>query len=275
MKYKISEFASILGVTPDTLRLYEKYGIIKPIISDENNYRYFDDLDARNILRSRWYRSFNIPLSESTLLTNQADLDSIIGKFENREKELKEEIKKTKMLLDNLHETIDTCKKMKFSLGKCFVQDFPSIYRIIQTDHYNLISVSDTSLHEIVKQWMDLLPYTFYSFRIDQNFLLEDNLNSNLNNSYNFGLTITEKDAILLNIDINEYVEYYPSQNCIMSIIKIPEGSHISTKNIGHMLSYAKANNYTICGDIFGRVILAEKSEDNLYNYLSVHIPIE
>lgn len=273
MKYKISEFASILGVTPDTLRLYEKYGIIKPIISDENNYRYFDDLDARNILRSRWYRSFDIPLAESSYLTNQADLDSITGEFQKRENELIEEIKKTKMLLNNLHETIDICKTIKFSLDQCFVQVFPSIYRIIQTDHYNLISISDKALHEIVKQWMELLPYTFYSFKIDEEFLLESNSNKNFN--YNFGLTITKENAMLLDVDINEYVEFCPSQKCVMSIIKLAEEDPIITEHVEHMLAYTKTNNYTICGDVFGRVILAEKSEDKLYNYLSVHIPIE
>ena len=31
MKYTIGKFSEILGVTVDTLRLYEKRGIIKPI----------------------------------------------------------------------------------------------------------------------------------------------------------------------------------------------------------------------------------------------------
>lgn len=39
MKYSIGEFAEIIGVTTDTLRLYEKYNIITPTRDEKNNYR--------------------------------------------------------------------------------------------------------------------------------------------------------------------------------------------------------------------------------------------
>ncbi len=75
MKYTISEFAELLGITVDTLRLYEKYEIIKPFKDKKNNYRYFDDIDARNMLMSRWYRSLEIPIQEAALLIRQASFD--------------------------------------------------------------------------------------------------------------------------------------------------------------------------------------------------------
>ncbi|WP_340008072.1 MerR family transcriptional regulator [Paenibacillus sp. FSL K6-0276] len=53
MKYCIGEFASILGVTADTLRLYEKHDIVRPTKDNSNNYRYFNDLDVRDLLMSR------------------------------------------------------------------------------------------------------------------------------------------------------------------------------------------------------------------------------
>ncbi|MED3726168.1 MerR family transcriptional regulator [Priestia filamentosa] len=44
MTYSIGEFAKILGVTPSTLRYYEKEGLLTPN-RDENNLREFTDDD--------------------------------------------------------------------------------------------------------------------------------------------------------------------------------------------------------------------------------------
>lgn len=42
--YKISEFADMTGLTKETLRYYEKVGLLEPAFTDpENRYRYYDD----------------------------------------------------------------------------------------------------------------------------------------------------------------------------------------------------------------------------------------
>ena len=42
--YKISEFAEMTGLTKETLRYYEKVGLLEPACTDpENRYRYYDD----------------------------------------------------------------------------------------------------------------------------------------------------------------------------------------------------------------------------------------
>jgi len=100
MKYCISEFAALIGVTVDTLRLYEKRGIIRPIKDNKNNYRYFSDLDARDVLMSRWYRSINIPLQDAAILTKECSLETIIKKIKESQLNLEEEIRKNTILLN-------------------------------------------------------------------------------------------------------------------------------------------------------------------------------
>lgn len=94
MKYSIGEFAEIIGVTTDTLRLYEKYNIITPTRDEKNNYRYYDDLDARDILMSRWFRSLQIPLEDVATIINDPSKEKILNKIIKTEENLKKEIKK-------------------------------------------------------------------------------------------------------------------------------------------------------------------------------------
>ena len=53
MKYKAKEVSRITGIPVDTLRYFEKIGVISPKIDDSNNYRYYSawDINLRNALR--------------------------------------------------------------------------------------------------------------------------------------------------------------------------------------------------------------------------------
>ena len=82
LKYMIGYFASILGLTTDTLRLYEKHDIVSPQKDDHNHYRYFSDLDARNLLMSRWFRSAEMSLQETVVLVNESPTGCILRSFE-------------------------------------------------------------------------------------------------------------------------------------------------------------------------------------------------
>ena len=50
MNYKIGKFASILGVTTDAIRYYERQGLIVPIQNNKTNYRYYTEEHLRYLL---------------------------------------------------------------------------------------------------------------------------------------------------------------------------------------------------------------------------------
>ena len=45
MKYKAKEVSRITGIPVDTLRYFEKTGVISPKIDKNNNYRYYSAWD--------------------------------------------------------------------------------------------------------------------------------------------------------------------------------------------------------------------------------------
>ncbi len=62
--YKIGEVASILGVSTDTIRYYEKMGIVYSKKDPSNGYRYFTSADIYALLDVLFYRSMDIPVEE-------------------------------------------------------------------------------------------------------------------------------------------------------------------------------------------------------------------
>ena len=63
--YKTSEVASIIGVHPNTVRLYEEWGLISKPERLENGYRIFTDLHIRQMQLARI--AFQIELLQNGL----------------------------------------------------------------------------------------------------------------------------------------------------------------------------------------------------------------
>ena len=82
MKYKIGTAAKLLGVSPETLRLYERNGIL---VSDrgegENGYRYYSRLDITALMRARSYHQYGFSMRETEALINTDDTDYILEEY--------------------------------------------------------------------------------------------------------------------------------------------------------------------------------------------------
>lgn len=270
MKYSIGEFAEIVGVTVDTLRLYEKYGIINPVRDERNNYRYYDDLDVRNLLMSRWYRSLQMPLQDVASFTKYPSKDNITEKLQEIQMNLQDEINAKTMLLNRINQINADIEKIAPLLNKCRKEEVAGLYRLIQTDKNTLLQ--EDFIKNTVNQWMDLLPHTFYSFKMDREGII-----SNKNCiKYNWGLGINEENYHHLNLGIkNDNIEYIPPTTCISSIILSRDSEYLIKDTFQFMIDYILENNYTIDGDSFGRIILNEKINNTIRFYLEINIPIK
>ena len=69
--FKIGEISRLFGIGLDSIRYYEKMGILKPVRDKENNYRLYTVEDIRKMTMIRELLSLNFSLKQ-------------IGEFENR-----------------------------------------------------------------------------------------------------------------------------------------------------------------------------------------------
>ena len=62
---KISEAAKLLGISTDTIRYYEKEGVIYPKRISQNNYRDLDNKDVISLLACLYNRKIGYSMKES------------------------------------------------------------------------------------------------------------------------------------------------------------------------------------------------------------------
>lgn len=70
---KIGELAALTGVTPDTLRFYEKQGLIEPAGRTESRYRHYGDQAVNRIRFIKSAQSLGFALQDIAKLLPQLD----------------------------------------------------------------------------------------------------------------------------------------------------------------------------------------------------------
>lgn len=123
--YKIGEAANILGVSADTIRYYEKMGIVYSKKDPANGYRYFTAGDIYMLLDVLFYRSMDIPVEEVRNIMNTYQHRQVKGLLEEKEKRVQEKIREQQALLTRIRATLKDYRIMDESLNVFRVQPMP------------------------------------------------------------------------------------------------------------------------------------------------------
>jgi len=115
MRYSIGRIAKMLGLSAETVRTYERKGIVHPHKNPENGYRTFHVLDIGTILRCRSYTCFGLSLNEAAETINSKSVAETHSLLAQQEKHLASQIEQNQRLLNRLHDlnqVIEHCENL-------------------------------------------------------------------------------------------------------------------------------------------------------------------
>ncbi len=121
MKYKISDLARILGVTPNTIRRYEKSGYTRPV-RDESNYRWYRENDIFTIAIIRIFRRYGFSHGEIEEML-KGDNRETIKIFEKRLKETERELERLNVIKAGLESSLDSMELYEENENKFFISE--------------------------------------------------------------------------------------------------------------------------------------------------------
>lgn len=131
-QYRIGDISKKLGISRDTLRFYEKKGVIHPR-KEENGYRYYSYKDVRILLDILFFRKYDFSLEEIYQLLNTSTYGSFKEKLQQKIEEETAHLEKKKRSLINLSINRDIISRAERYLEKYEVQPFPD-FRLIKED---------------------------------------------------------------------------------------------------------------------------------------------
>ncbi|MGX7150166.1 MerR family DNA-binding transcriptional regulator [Enterococcus ureasiticus] len=168
--FSIGEVASLYNVSIDTLRYYDKLGLLKPGVRKKNGYRYYcwDQLDKLELLLTA--RSLNVPLQKISSAQYDSDLSTFESVITDEIYQSKIQMKKLKKIINDSNNFLNIIKK----------------YQKIDTEH---------SL-EIVEEYVNYT-FIFFSSRVK----LLNAIHSESKNNY---FSVAQCSCLTKNNDILE-----------------------------------------------------------------------
>lgn len=100
---KINEVCSIVGISKDNIRFYEKEGLITPSRDSGNNYREYNEEDILLLERIRLLRSIGLPIDEiHSIIRGKTDLGSAVSRRMVEIEEQKRELSAVKRVCTSI-----------------------------------------------------------------------------------------------------------------------------------------------------------------------------
>lgn len=107
-QYSIGETAKLLGVTTQTLRYYEKIGILGPrFVEKKTGYRYYTFNQFHRIDRIKYLQHLGLPLSEISKVMKKGTVDGLLPVLEDEWKKSQSELMRAQEQVKDIEWYID------------------------------------------------------------------------------------------------------------------------------------------------------------------------
>lgn len=214
-RYKISKFCKYMGVTTDTVKHYQNYGILQPEIDPENNYRYYNITHGERIIVSRKYRNLGFNMEETKeLITKKSGLE-LQDMLQKRQDEMALELRQLEYNYRSIQYLTNLCDLFNHKVGTYFVCDRPAYYFYRHT--YNFEFIEENIQPAISKDLMARLPNALKMILLPYQTMCEKE-----NKNFYHVIGLEESFANVIPKEELDTLEYLPSEPAVLYIYSRP-----------------------------------------------------
>ena len=239
-KNTIGNISSLLNISAESIRKYQKRGIINLDIDESNGYRYFNLSSINKLLRFTFYKKCGFSGETANNLLNTESLEDIYDSVSDQIVNLEKEITLAKLKierLEELREALDNIDTYKNKVVEC---DMSSFYYVKYYKDGEVVMENKKAINNMV----NLMPFATPSpvFRIEE----IDNLE--------YGLIIDEK--YMFDDKYKVGLEKFEGSKALYTIVENTNMAYFNKNNLDYLIDYAKSHNYHI-ELIIGKTILS------------------
>lgn len=256
-KWAIGEVAKLFGVSTDTLRYYEKAGLLSANKNKENGYRYYSYDEIVKIMDILFFRNMELPIKEIKRIITRLDINDIKNILYQNQDIVENRIQNLMKLQKLINQATSQYKLCEELVGKFKIVTAP-------TFKYKLISGQTKDLVTIIRKykkedWMnDRIQYTL--------FVSQEELLTNPNFcSAQIGISVEEQNVFVLSKSEQNELSSLSEAEYLYTVIGT---SYLEERNemLNNALNFLKATGRKVNGPMIGRYI-ASAHKDRLDYY--------
>lgn len=162
-RYKIGEIVASTGISPFTLKYYEKEGLLHPQTDAASGYRYYDEDELGNVMLIHRYRQWGFPVKDISTLFRGASQEKTMDLFASQMERNRAEMARLEEANRMLAEQMEWYRRFSGRQGQWEVLELGAFH---YQEHYSmapgeppLVSVADQmedSLEAFNTAWVPL-----------------------------------------------------------------------------------------------------------------------
>ncbi len=241
--YQIGDVANIVGISRDTLRYYEKRGLISPY-KEKNGYRYYTESDIQKLISILFQRKMDLGLDDiETYWSCDDSHTKMADRIARRIQEEEEEIRRHKQVIARLNLTLSEYEHFENHSKTIALDSFPAAHVIIP----------QASMQESVELWfqysqkyrgLDMMYiYDEFSWQRQENQISMEYKNSQL--------LLHDEQTDFVDYDISGEAAFVPSSRFFVTATCFSPTRVPDTKLLLPMLEWASGQELIVSPQLF------------------------
>lgn len=266
MKYTTKDICKIWNMNRETLRFYEKKGLIHPEIDEENNYRYYDDWDINYLGECKKYRSLGYSIEEIDEIFKKDDLQAYIDKTVSKQNDFQQKIEHYQKLYEKNADDIKALENIGSCLNRCSIKIPEVRYFIPFRQNFEQIFSEDV---------LNLMPIITANYAFIENtvFIPQSDYETGSGN-FMWGFSISKKWVDRLAFPV-EKMQLLSFKKSIYTIIDAGERWNFGYHLWEHANYYLLKNSLSLDGPIYGNLLTRITEDDGYHRYIELTIPVQ
>lgn len=266
--FSIGEISKLSNLSVQTLRHYDKLGLLKPSLVKDNGYRYYSLEQFYKLDFIIFYRKLGLSLSEiKEIISNKINIEDTLGLLQNQEYEIDRQIKELQKQRNIIQKKSQHIKSMLTKpLGTVFLNEKPK-KKIAKVNMVNKdLEDAEVNFRKVLNTLPKLNDLLTLEVIYEINY---EELNKKRETKYNIYFNITDNDIEEdKNIKISELQE-----GLYASILCIDYYSNYENY-VKQLFKFIKDENLGVNGALYESYIASEFCDDREKGFIELFIKV-
>jgi len=266
MLYRIGIVAELFGLTGETLRNYEKAGLIESSREEKGgSYRHYDINTISKLVGIRALRTEGFSIDELQQLYNDTSLEEVHGLVQQKIGEKERELRLSQALLELMQEQEEClCRIRSGDIMRLCTN--PAMY-LLPYRNNEFLHIDGVEMSRLT-QWAQNL------FLVQSFMRYSEEFTPIRGEEYNAAFAVFEELAPLLGMDLSEPVRYLPAGQCLCCLCRRMDGEEPFAHIKPRLEQYLGEHSLKMRAEPFSLTVFSFHTKEGKQSWMKLYVPV-
>ena len=273
--YQSREMATLLDISPSTLRNFEEKGLLFPHRTMSGGYRQFDPVDLNLLLRIRGFTRCGLSLEKTAELMHDMDIGRVADALEEQSDEIEREVKLLALKSSYMRHRAAQLRRAATMTEPWILTPSPAMYVLPFRTKEEILNGGDSGNE--IRRWSSLKPFTESLVLVPRTSLESGEIafvyGTCIEKEYGDKLGISEGGSVRL-MAAHETCAYMLSRVTTHRTEQLNQSEQAGRANLEKLLASLAEAGYAPDGDAYGTTLHTQVTSTAYQHVSEIWVPL-